>query len=76
MPETQIKVQESELQKMLKGILSRLGNIKPAAELMGQIGMESIQTNFEEGGRPTRWKPLADATIRQRKKQDKRPGRT
>jgi len=75
MTETEFKFQDTALQKMLKGILSRLGNIRPAAELMGEIALESIQTNFEEGGRPTKWKPVADATIRQRRRLGKWPGR-
>lgn len=72
---TEIHINDRELQKTLKGILSRLGNIKPAAELMGEIALESIQTNFEDGGRPKKWKPLAESTIADRKRQGKWPGR-
>jgi len=75
MAEIDIKIDDTELQRTLKGILSRLGNIKPAAKLMGEIALESITTNFEEGGRPKKWKKLAKRTIKERERQGKWPGR-
>ena len=71
MPDFEVKIHNTELKRMLKGILSRLGNIKPAAELMGEIALESITTNFEEGGRPKKWKKLAKRTIKERKRKGK-----
>ena len=75
MPEIECTIDDQELQNTLKGILTRLGNIKPAAELMGEIALESITTNFEEGGRPKKWKKLAKRTIKERERQNKWPGR-
>lgn len=75
MPEIDFNIDDDELQKTLKGILNRLGHIKPAAERMGEIALESITTNFEEGGRPKKWKPLAKKTIQDRQRRGKWPGR-
>jgi len=75
MPEIEYKVEDKELQGMLKGILARLGTIKPAAELMGETVKESIETNFEKGGRPQKWVDLKKKTKRDRERIGKWPGR-
>ncbi len=75
MPEIEFKINDTELQNTLKTIMNRMGNILPAARLMGEIALESITTNFEEGGRPAKWKPLAKRTIKERTRQGKWPGR-
>ncbi|OQY41840.1 MAG: hypothetical protein B6240_14665 [Desulfobacteraceae bacterium 4572_87] len=66
MPEIEYKVDDTELQGMLKGILSRMGNLKPAMALIGETLHTSIMENFEEGGRPKKWKKLADRTMAER----------
>lgn len=66
---------DDQLQRSLKGIIKRMGSPKAGLEVIGEIVHESIQTNFEDGGRPEKWKPLAASTIRQRKKKGKWPGR-
>ena len=48
-------------------IAERFGSAKPAMEIIGETGVVSVQRNFEKGGRPTGWEPLAEAT-RARKK--------
>lgn len=68
-------VHDDELQRELKGIIRRMGHARPAMQVIGEIVQESIQRNFEEGGRPRKWKPLAPATIKQRKRLGKWPGR-
>ena len=75
MKHIEVKIHDKGLQKTLKSILDRLGNIKPAAELMGEIALESITTNFEDGGRPKKWKKLAKATIDERTRKGYWPGR-
>ena len=66
---------DGQVENILQGLMSRLGNLKPATRLMGEIVLESIVTNFEQGGRPGKWDPLAAATIRQRQRKGKWPGR-
>lgn len=75
MAENVFEFNDDELKRMLKGVLSRLGNVKPAAELMGETILESITTNFEEGGRPKKWKSLKKSTQEQRRRMGKWPGR-
>lgn len=73
--EVDAKLDFTDAQKYLYEIMRRMGSAEPALRLIGEIGHESIQTNFEEGGRPSQWKPLADSTIKQRTKAGKWPGR-
>lgn len=51
-----IKIDDSELQKDLQGIIDRLQNKRKALSIIGAIGRESVRSNFREGGRPTRWR--------------------
>ena len=55
-------------------MLARVSNLRPVTRAIGEAGLTSIQRNFEEGGRPVKWKPLAASTIRQRKRQGNWPG--
>jgi|GEM_PF-947814 len=47
----------------LTGVQNRMANLKPFYEAGGEILVASIVKNFDEQGRPTRWKPLAEATL-------------
>ncbi len=47
----------------LMGVEQRLQNKKPYYEAAGEILVASIVRNFEAGGRPEKWKPLALATL-------------
>jgi phage virion morphogenesis protein len=60
--------------KRVAGMLARLSNLRPALRIIGEAGMTSIQRNFEEGGRPRKWKKLKLSTIKQRRRQGKWPG--
>lgn len=58
-----------------EGVLSRLGlierrvtDLRPALKLSGLYMMRSINKNFEEEGRPVKWKRLSPATIAARRK--------
>lgn len=70
-----IKTDDSGVYRLLRQIEKRLGNLKPAMSLIGEIVHGSIQQNFEEGGRPRRWRPLSPVTIAQRRRLGKWPGR-
>lgn len=51
-----IKVSDQGVRQLLEKIRQRLGNLKPAMSVIGQIVRTSVVKNFETGGRP-RWKP-------------------
>ena len=70
-----IKSDDSAVRRIVKGLLKRLSNTTPAMRVIGEIVQESIQTNFEEGGRPKKWKKLKSTTIKQRKRRGHWPGR-
>ena len=61
-----IKYDDSEVQAMFARIQRRLGDLKPAMKVIGQIVRTSVVRNFEQGGRP-RWKPLSRVTLARRK---------
>lgn len=71
----ELEYRDEEVQAMLAGIIRRLGSAEPAMQEVGEILLESIQRNFEEGGRPTPWQELAPSTIKQRRRLNRWPGR-
>lgn len=64
-----------EVRALLADLKERAGNLKPALKEIGEIGLESVQRNFEVGGRPQKWAKLSPVTIRQREKLKKWPGK-
>ena len=72
----EIKITPKDLgaEKRVTEMLQRVKNLRPALKIIGEIGLTSIQRNFEVGGRPKKWKPLAPSTIKQRRRQGKWPG--
>ena len=72
--EVRIRRQDFGVRRSLRGVEQRLGNLRPALSIMGEIGLTSIQQNFEEGGRPRKWKALKESTIRERRREGKWPG--
>jgi len=72
----EIKITKKDLgaERRVAEMLLRVKNLRPALKIIGEIGLTSIQRNFEEGGRPKKWKPLALSTIKQRRRQGKWPG--
>lgn len=63
----QVKIKDEELNAMFQRIQRRMGNLKPAMSIVGEIVRTSIVRNFEVGGRPRRWKPLSRVTLAKRK---------
>ncbi len=47
----------------LMGVEQRLKNMKHFYEGAGEVLVGSITRNFEAGGRPEKWRPLAEATL-------------
>jgi phage virion morphogenesis protein len=50
-------IHDQDLQVLLKGIIRRCGRLQPALAEMGEIVKSSVQKNFQDGGRPDKWKP-------------------
>lgn len=61
-----IDVDTSAVDSMLTKLSNRIENSRPAFDLIGEIITTSVLKNFEEEGRPTPWKPLAQRTIIER----------
>jgi len=59
-----IKIDGSRVDRNLRRIERRLGNLRPVMAAIGQLAVTSIRRNFEEGGRPEKWRPLKASTIR------------
>lgn len=67
-----IAFDSSEIDRMVRRIIERGGNLTPALDACGEIMLTSVDKNFEAEGRfstvgdvrggSTRWKDLADAT--------------
>ena len=66
-------INDKEFTRLFAKIEERM-QAKDAMEIVGEIGLTSIQRNFEEGGRPGNWRPLAASTIKQRIRERKWPG--
>ncbi len=73
--EIKVDIQDEPVKKLLAAIQSRVGNLRPAMGLIGEIVQSSILENFEKQGRPAPWASLRPATITQRQKQGKWPGK-
>jgi phage virion morphogenesis protein len=47
----------------IAGVQRRTTDLKPFYEAAGETMVGSVMKNFDEQGRPQRWKPLAEATL-------------
>lgn len=70
-----VEIKDAGAKRLLADVIDRMKHPKPALAVVGEIVTESIQRNFEKGGRPQKWKPLAPATIKERRRLGKWPGR-
>jgi len=48
--------------RMLRRMIRAGKNLRPVFAVIAETGLASIQQNFEKGGRPHKWKDLADST--------------
>ena len=71
-----VTIKDKNVRKLLERIQKRTRNLKPAMSLIGEIVQESIERNFETGGRPRRWKALSETTKEQRRRRNQWPGQT
>lgn len=52
----QIKIDDKAVQKMLKDLSRRGGNLRPVMKNIAGIMHDAVEENFEQEGR-TKWKP-------------------
>lgn len=57
-----------EVNAGLDGLRRRLDSLRVPLERAGVYMHGSVDRNFREQGRPVRWRPLSEATIRQRRR--------
>ena len=53
-------------ERMLKRMIKAGKNLRPVFDVIAETGLASIQQNFEKGGRPDKWKPLAASTLKRK----------
>ena len=69
----EIKVDDRQVQAMLKKLSAKVSDLKPAMRAISQIMLDAVEENFEQGGRP-KWTPLAPGTIAERLRKGTWPG--
>lgn len=77
MPENpiEIKINNKEVEEALREVAKKTEDLRPLMKNIAGIMADSTEENFKEEGRPDKWKELAEATIKQRKKTGHYPGR-
>ena len=76
MPEPiEIKIDDKEIQQLLKKLISKTENLHPLMKNISGIMLDSVEENFEKEGRPDKWQGLKKTTIKQRTKKGYWPGR-
>jgi len=76
MPEPiEIKVDDKEIQQLLKKLISKTKNLRPLMKNIAGIMLDSVEENFEKEGRPEKWQELSEVTIKQRTKKKYYPGK-
>jgi len=71
----EIKIEDIELQRVLKKLISKTENLSPLMKNIAGIMLDSVEENFEKEGRPEKWASLAKPTIKLRTKKGYWPGR-
>lgn len=51
-----VSIDDKEVRNMLTALQNRMGNLTPVMKTIGETVRTSVIRNFEQGGRPTRWK--------------------
>lgn len=56
-----VKIEDQKVKELLGLLASRMTNLRPVMRLIGEIVVESVQSNFDEHRSPegTPWKPLS-----------------
>ena len=62
-----IKINDAQAKHFLKDLVNKSKNAKAVMKIAGHVIQESVVDNFDDGGRPTKWKANADATLKQKR---------
>jgi phage virion morphogenesis protein len=64
-----VTIDDREVQDLFRRLAKRMTDMTPVMAEIGEIGLESIQRNFEEGRAPdgTPWTPLATSTKKRKR---------
>ena len=52
------RVDTSELERLADDLVERISRPAPALRAVADLAEQTVQRNFTEGGRPTKWAPL------------------
>lgn len=63
----QVTISDARVMGLLQNIQVKLGNLRPAMNIIGQVVRTSVVENFMQSGRPTHWAPLSPMTLARRK---------
>lgn len=58
-----VEIKDQDVKRLFNRLSSAVRDLTPAMREIGEIVRASVVRNFEEGGRPEKWKPHAAATI-------------
>lgn len=70
-----ITIDSARLMAALKRLAAAGRDLTPAMRKAAGVMADSVEENFEQEGRPDKWKSLAASTIKQRTKQGTWPGK-
>ncbi len=59
-----LRIDDKEFRRKVKALGDGIDDPLPLIKVWGEIVQTSISENFERGGRPARWTPLSQVTIR------------
>jgi len=54
-----VKVECNELLRRLADAAARGANMRPAWDSIGELALNSVKENFQQGGRPSKWKGIS-----------------
>jgi len=58
-----IEVDDEKLKSLFEKLSQRGRDMRPALLAIGNVVANSVRRNFDEGGRPDKWKSLSEATL-------------
>jgi len=61
---TTLTLDQTAFRRDLRRLERRAGALRPVLKEIGALVVTSVQTNFEEEGRPKRWRPNKASTLR------------
>jgi len=63
-----VDIDDREVEELLSRLRERVEDLTPVMKIIGETVRTSVVRNFEKGGRPDAWQPLAPATLKGEKR--------